>query len=96
MALSGDIKENYVQLQQSTGESFASMADRLEADSVLLNLDARGQAGNRELAAWLRKQSDDQDAIDRVRLGEAEYNRRKAGAKSAPQGRSATGGKSDA
>lgn len=63
MALSGDIKENYVQLQQTTGERFSSMADRLTTDQAMLNLDIRGRAGNQELADWLRKQSDDEDAI---------------------------------
>ena len=63
MALSGDIKENYIQLQQSGGERFASMAARLTTPEALLNLDARGKAGNQELADFLRGQSDDEDAV---------------------------------
>ena len=66
MALSGDTKKNYIQLQQTTGERYSSIADRLTTEEAFLNLDARGRAGNQELADWLRKQSDDEDAILRV------------------------------
>lgn len=90
MALSGDIKQNYIDLQASTGERFSEMADRLTHREVMQNLDAGGRAANEELAEWLRKESDDEDAILRVRdpLAFAARERGKAGEKGAPQGRS--------
>lgn len=89
MALSGDIKQNYVDLQRSTGERFTHMADRLTSNEIMMNLDAGGRASNEELADWLRKQSDDEDAILRVSDPVA-FARRQAGTKSdnAPKGRS--------
>ena len=67
MAISGDTKQNYIDLQQSTGERFAHMAQRVEAPEVLQGLDERGRAGNRELAKWLRSQTDDETAVARFR-----------------------------
>jgi Cft2 family RNA processing exonuclease len=65
MAISGDTKENYKLLQLSTGERFAHMADRLTTPEVFEGLDENGRAGNEELADWLRKQSDDEEAVKR-------------------------------
>lgn len=67
MALSGDTKENFAQLHLSTGESFAHMAERIEHPKVLESLDAQGQKGNAELAAWLRTQKDDPEVMARHR-----------------------------
>lgn len=94
MALSGDTKENYVQLQQSTGETFESMANRIEHSSNMSMLDANGQRGAKDLADWLRKQSDDQEALERHRPAS---ERRAAAAEpdKAPAGRSASGGKTN-
>jgi len=65
MAITGDIKENYILLQNSTGESFAHMADRLTSPEVFGGLDENGRAANQELADWLRKQDDDMEAVER-------------------------------
>lgn len=95
MALSGDIKQNYVELQQSTGERFTSMADRLTTAHTMQHLDAAGRAGNEELAGWLRGQSDDEDAVLRVSDPVAFERRQNGTQDKAPQGRSA-GNKSQA
>lgn len=88
MALSGDIKQNYADLQASTGERFSSMADRLTSEHTLLHLDAAGRAGNIELADYLRKQTDDEDAVLKA-TDPAAYERRQAGTKpdSSPRNR---------
>lgn len=89
MAISGDVKQNYTDLQRSTGERFSDMADRLTAPELLQNLDGAGRASNTELAEWLRKQSDDEDAIQAVRDPQA-YARKQASDRDqakAPQGR---------
>lgn len=65
MAISGDVKENYKLLQLSTGERFNHMADRLQTPEVREGLDDQGIAGNDELADWLRKQTDDEEAVTR-------------------------------
>jgi len=65
MAITGDTMENYKQLQLSTGERFDHMADRLTTPEVLEGLDENGRAGNEELARWLRKQTDDEEAVTR-------------------------------
>lgn len=65
MAISGDLKQNYIDLQQSTGERFAHMADRITAPLQLQGLDDNGRLANKELADWLRKQTDDEKAIER-------------------------------
>jgi hypothetical protein len=70
MAISGDTKENYIQLQQSTGETFESMADRISAPEYNRGLDEAGRKGNLELAEWLRRQSDDSKALDRFKPAE--------------------------
>jgi hypothetical protein len=95
MALSGDVKENYVELQRSTGERFESMARRMRDPRRQQSLDAAGRAADEELASWLEKQSDDEDAILRV-TDPAAYERRQAEGDKfgrAPQGRNAQGGK---
>lgn len=90
MALTPEVRENYVELQKSTGERFGAMADRVASTEALQMYDAAGRAGALELAEWLRKQKDDEDAILRV-TDPIAYGRREAGDK--PQGRSQTGGK---
>jgi hypothetical protein len=98
MPLTGDIKQNYHDLQQSTGERFEHMADRMLTPEVLAGLDTAGREGNRELADWLRVQSDDEEAIlrhqpidEQARAAEARSKDTKPS--STPQGRSATGNK---
>lgn len=90
MALKPEVRENYVELQQSTGERFGAMADRVASPASLQMYDAAGRDGALELADWLRRQKDDEDAILRV-TDPIAYGRREAGDK--PQGRSATGNK---
>jgi len=65
MAISGDTKQNYAELHQSTGETFQSMADRMRDPHVLQGLDEAGRKGNEELAKWLEEQVDDEKAIER-------------------------------
>ena len=100
MALTGDIMQNYKDLQQSTGERFAHMAARFLDPHVMQGLDEQGQKGNRELAKWLNNQVDDEDAVARHQAPEqdkeAAAEQRKAegtGRTSTPQGRSAPAGR---
>ncbi len=65
MAITGDTKENYKLLQLSTGERFNHMADRLTTPEVFAGLDENGRAANDELADWLRRQTDDEEAVTR-------------------------------
>jgi len=80
MAVSPDAKENYKDLQQTTGETYANMADRLIDPALLNTLDPNGRAAHHELAAFVRTLSDDPDVLARFR-----------GESNTPQGRSATG-----
>jgi hypothetical protein len=88
VALTGDQKENYVGLHLSTGETYASMAARLTTPEVLQHLDQAGRDGNKELADWLLKQTDDTDTVDKFR-------RQGAYAADAAQERSAAGTSKD-
>lgn len=68
--ITGDDKQNFLDLQQSTGESFEHMAQRMTDDNVMRGLDDAGKNRNNALAKWLRTQKDDQEAIERVTYGE--------------------------
>lgn len=98
MALSGDTKENYVALQESTGERFAHMADRMTQPKVLEGLDEAGVRSNEELATWLRKQKDNEEIIAMVdgkqeaRDKAAEERAKTQEASKTPQNRTSTQG----
>ena len=83
----GDVKDNFVQLQQSTGETYASMADRIEHPSQTQFMDEPTRAGTKRLADFLRLQSDDPDALARFRPEQPVVDN------DGPKGRTAAGGK---
>lgn len=68
--------DNWAALQQSTGETFASMADRLSAPDFLAGMDPAGRRAHEELAGALRKQKDDPDAVKRHRADPAPAGRK--------------------
>lgn len=52
-------------LQQSTGESFAAMANRLTSPELFAHLDAGARASNERIATAIRKLTDDKAALAR-------------------------------
>jgi hypothetical protein len=84
----GDTKDNYLQLQQSTGETFGSMADRIEHPAQLQYQDDNGKAAAKRLAGFLRAQTDDGEALARFAAPAAPISDNDG-----PKGRQAGGGK---